>query len=62
MQKVHIRKQLSVTQGQGADAVLPFVISDLEQTIDPHNYLAGKTPCNCDLCMQRRVQGKEARD
>lgn len=47
------RKQPSVALTQSNPEVYPFVISDLEQTIDGHTYLAGKLNCRCDLCKQK---------
>lgn len=45
----YIRKQNTAHPSE----ISPFVISDLEQTIDPHNFLHGRTDCNCDICFQK---------
>ena len=55
------RKQPSVAFAQSNPEVYPFVISDLEQTIDGHTYLGGKLNCRCDLCRQK-LYGREPPD
>lgn len=34
--------------------ISPFVVRDLEKTIDPHSHLPGKHTCQCILCIPGR--------
>jgi hypothetical protein len=64
MKSSSFRKQASVSLAASAPApeVYPFVIGDLEHTIDSHAQLAGNLNCRCDLCGQRCQQGREPPD
>jgi hypothetical protein len=34
--------------------ISPFVVRDLEKTIDPHSHLPGRHQCHCVLCIPGR--------
>jgi hypothetical protein len=42
--------------------VSPFVVRDLEKTIDPHSHLPGKHNCGCLLCHPGRFPGEGKSD
>jgi hypothetical protein len=60
--KNSFRKQPSVNLGPAAPEVYPFVIGDLEHTIDNHAHLGGGLNCQCELCGQRSHFGREPAD
>jgi hypothetical protein len=42
--------------------ISPFVVRDLEKTIDPHSHLPGKHKCLCLLCVQGRFPQQDKPD
>lgn len=42
--------------------ISPFVVRDLEKTIDPHSHLPGKNKCHCMLCIPGRFPGETKTD
>jgi hypothetical protein len=58
MKNSSFRKQITPHLSAPNPEVYPFVIGDLEQTIDAHTYLGGKLNCKCDLCKQKFLMGK----
>jgi hypothetical protein len=63
MKNSNFRKQASVNLGAStAPEVYPFVIGDLERTIDGQAHLGGALNCECELCGQRCHAGREPPD
>lgn len=42
--------------------VSPYAINDLENTIDPHNFLTNHNACSCNLCFQKKNHIVQAED
>ena len=42
--------------------VSPYAINDLENTIDPHNFLTNHNACCCNLCLQKKTHIVQAED
>lgn len=59
MRNINLRKLPSIAP---APEVSPFVIRDLEKTIDPYNHLPGRHTCLCDLCKAGKFHDQHKKD